>query len=135
MERDELIQRLRDARDPGERAKILEILASFEKEGTSPGNESSGMAPAVKVPSAGVFTGYVVGALFLAAGAWMVYNAFIASSGGLKPAGVFVMSAVGALLVILGALAVFRAGRIRGISKEAHPDIRGQDSGGFQPGP
>jgi hypothetical protein len=60
MERDELIQRLRDARDPGERAKILEILASFEKEGTSPGNESSGMAPAVKVPSAGVFTGYVV---------------------------------------------------------------------------
>jgi hypothetical protein len=135
MERDELIERLKDTRDPGERGKILEILASLEKEGTSPGNESPGTAPAVKKPVTGVSLGYVVGALFLAGGALMVYNGFIAAAAGSKGSTVLTLLAVGAFLLILGVRAIYRAGRIREISTKPPPGVRGQESDGFRPGP
>jgi predicted phage tail protein len=135
MKRDEWIERLKETRDPGERAKILEILSSLEKEGTSHRDEPPGTGPGGKRAVSGVSLGYVVGALFVAGGAWMVYNGIKAVIAGLKPVSVMILTAVGSLLVILGVFALFRAGRIREIAKEPPQDTHGQDSDGFRPGP
>lgn len=135
MKRDEWIEKLKEARDPVERAKILDILSSLEKDGVPSGGIPSGGPPAGMTAVSGVFLGYLVGGLFLAGGAWMIYNGFIAVAGGMGRGRVLTFLVAGSLLVILGILALFRAGRIRGVAKEPPPDAHRQDSDGFRPGP
>ncbi len=132
MKRDEWIERLKETRDPGERAKILDILSSLEKEeGVPSGRPPAGMRRTLP----GVFLGYLVGGLFLAGGAWMIYNGFIAVAGGIGRGRVLTFLVAGSLLVIIGMLALFRAGRIREIAKDPPRDVQRQDSDGFRPGP
>ncbi len=135
MDRNKLMERLKETGDPDERNRILDILSSHEGEGTPAGAGSSGAIPGKKKTASGVFLGYVVGALFLAGGSWMVYNGIIALSKGSKRVENLTLFIVGGVLLILGILAAFQAGRIKEIPAEPLQDVRKQDRDGFRPGP
>jgi hypothetical protein len=122
MDKDKLIEWLKETRDPDERNRILEILSSHEEKGTPAGAGSSGAVPGRKKAVSGVFLGYVVGVLFLAGGSWMVYNGVIALSRGSKRGAIVTLFIVGGVLLILGILSVFRAGRIRETPEESPLD-------------
>ncbi len=135
MDRDKLIEKLKETQDTDERVRILELLAAQEGNGVTAGAGSSGAAPGRKKALSGIFLGYIVGALFLAGGSWMVYNGFMAFSRGSKRGGIVTLFVVGGVLLILGILSVFKAGRIREIPEEPPLDVHKQDSDGFRPGP
>ncbi|MCX5834818.1 MAG: hypothetical protein NTV99_09990 [Deltaproteobacteria bacterium] len=127
MDRDKLIERLKETRDPDERNRILEILSSHEGKGTPAGAGSSRAVPGGRKAVSGIFLGYVVGALFLAGGSWMVYNGFVAFSRGSKRGGIVALFTVGVVLLVLGVLAVFRAGRVKDIPEGPPPDVQNKD--------
>jgi hypothetical protein len=132
MDRDKLIEKLRETRDPDERGRILEILSSHEGNGATAGAGSSGVIPGRKKAVSGIFLGYIVGALFLVGGSWMVYNGVIAISRGSTRGGIVTLFAVGCVLLILGILAAFKAGRIKEIPEEPPFDVHKKDGDGFR---
>lgn len=113
LDRDKLIERLKETGDPDERNRILEALSSHDLKETPSGVGSSGTFPGRDKTVSAVILGYVVGACFLAGGFLMLYTGVGALSEGSKPGRVVTLFVVGGVLLLLGMLAVFRAGKNR----------------------
>ncbi|HPI58553.1 MAG TPA: hypothetical protein PLR20_13830 [Syntrophales bacterium] len=111
LNRDKLIERLKETGDPDERNRILEALSAHDLKETPSGIGSSGAFSGREKALSALILGYVVGACFLIGGFLMVYTGIGALSEGSKPGRVVTLFIVGGVLLVLGMLAAFRAGR------------------------